>query len=382
MNTLSDLLVILEVEHSFMRWQIAILILLLLIALGLMWGQRRKLGVMRDYLAREDQERRRAQDKAEDELERSRADHARELQEQRARHEQALEEAKARHRQEIDEKVEHYAQISGRLGHHNEQLKQTLARQEKTGQQEKAAVNQLRASHARQAAALDYYATFLARFDHEIGGRLREIRSYLTSRSSAEDKEAARCLSHLAFAESSVKLNLLPVDWMPPFIRDARERADSFVLQANMADYVRRLRDSQRQVRLNNHAGPPMYVQGNWHHLEVAIQNLINNALKHGSSELVDIDVHPDHKHPDWAVIQISNGGAHIPQDEFEKLLKLGTTNDPEGRGIGLYMVEQVVKGFDGEIRCVPLDRIVNHDPGEQPGVRISVRLPIVPPES
>ena len=103
------------------------------------------------------------------------------------------------------------------------------------------------------------------------------------------------------------------------------------------------------------------WVQGDRTLLGQVLANLIENALRHGAGP-VELTV-------EGATITIADHGPGIPQAEREpvlrRLYRLDRSRSTPGNGLGLAMVDAVVKLHQGQLEL--------HD--NQPGLKVTVRL-------
>jgi len=97
-------------------------------------------------------------------------------------------------------------------------------------------------------------------------------------------------------------------------------------------------------------------LQGSWDgsRLAQALSNLLSNALQHGSAER-QVTIRIDGRNPADVVITISNAGMIDPAilpHLFEPFRSgRASSRRSEGLGLGLYIVEQVVKGHHGAVQ-------------------------------
>ena len=112
--------------------------------------------------------------------------------------------------------------------------------------------------------------------------------------------------------------------------------------------------------------------------LEVALENLVSNALKHGGAEapvILSAELvygRRDGARNDRLVLAVEDRGAGIPQDKIEEIfspfVRLDTGTHREGLGLGLALVKSVVAIMRGEIS-------VRSAPGE--GTVVTVVVPV-----
>jgi len=97
---------------------------------------------------------------------------------------------------------------------------------------------------------------------------------------------------------------------------------------------------------------------GNENYIVLVMENLINNALFYASKRKysnkysrVSISLLREDKD---AVIRVFNPGPEIPADAKDKIYQLGystkRSKGHHGKGLGLYFVKEIIKGYEGEI--------------------------------
>lgn len=86
--------------------------------------------------------------------------------------------------------------------------------------------------------------------------------------------------------------------------------------------------------------------------LAQALSNLVGNAVQHGS-RTAPIKVALNGDKPDLVSVSISNQGPPIPPDEIDGIfeaMKGSPTGDRRHLGLGLYIVDKIVKAHEGSI--------------------------------
>jgi PAS domain S-box-containing protein len=91
---------------------------------------------------------------------------------------------------------------------------------------------------------------------------------------------------------------------------------------------------------------------GEWDHDRMAqvVSNLVGNAVRHGAEP---IEVSIDGRDPAQVVLTVRNGGAPIPAEVLPKLFDpfhRTAQSDPEGLGLGLFIVREIVTAHHGRI--------------------------------
>lgn len=98
-----------------------------------------------------------------------------------------------------------------------------------------------------------------------------------------------------------------------------------------------------------------IYVRGDGLLLQLAVNNLIDNAIKYsGKNKTVTITLHKKNNH---AVLQVLDEGEGIANDEkkrvFDKFYRTGSesTRQTKGTGLGLYLTKKIVGDHKGTIK-------------------------------
>lgn len=94
-----------------------------------------------------------------------------------------------------------------------------------------------------------------------------------------------------------------------------------------------------------------MTVSGDEYLLKVAVSNLIDNACKYSADHMVSIRMEPFEK---WIKVQFTDKGIGIPEDDmnkvFEPFYRGSNTHAISGSGIGLPLVNQIIKMHNGSL--------------------------------
>src|SRR5690606_7291579 len=107
-------------------------------------------------------------------------------------------------------------------------------------------------------------------------------------------------------------------------------------------------------VQLNTNIAEGVWVNGDDVMLKSLILNLLENAVKYAPR---NTPIHLSlNKNQDMAVVEVSDEGRSIPDDEkdkiFERFYRMGNedTRTSTGVGLGLYIVSQVCKMHHGTV--------------------------------
>jgi signal transduction histidine kinase len=136
----------------------------------------------------------------------------------------------------------------------------------------------------------------------------------------------------------------------------------------------------RQEIELKTEVATSLKVAFDQSLLPVAIDNLIDNALRHtrmkqatglGTSPTVTISLTQDSS---YAILRIDDSGEGIPISARSKLFKpfAGSATDPKsgvsGLGLGLALVKRIVEGHKGNISVAD---------APNGGARFEVRLPV-----
>ena len=124
------------------------------------------------------------------------------------------------------------------------------------------------------------------------------------------------------------------------------------------------------------HLRPANNLLGNENHLVLMLENLLKNAQffsrKRGySSPFAPVALSLS-EHSGMACLRVYNRGPHIRDEDRDNLFQLGFSTrrarEQHGRGLGLYFVNEIVKGYEGRIAVHNI-----HTPETQYAVRIEL---------
>ena len=103
---------------------------------------------------------------------------------------------------------------------------------------------------------------------------------------------------------------------------------------------------------------------GNENHMVLLIENLLNNALFYARQKAVRQQHNPvaislTEEHGE-GFLRVYNRGPHIDADERDKIYQLGFSSrrirEHHGKGLGLYFVHEITRGFEGNIDFENID--------------------------
>lgn len=120
--------------------------------------------------------------------------------------------------------------------------------------------------------------------------------------------------------------------------------------------------DNYPQARLS--ISPVDLLLGNENHVVLALENLISNAQFYAGQrgykqKHAGIAIYLDQQ-DDYARFRVYNRGPHIDNDNAENIFQLGFSTrrkkGDHGKGLGLYFVNEIVKGYDGKLEFHNID--------------------------
>lgn len=222
----------------------------------------------------------------------------------------------------------------------------------------------LTAERAERLAALGRLAAALA---HEIRNPLGSISgSVQLVRDSASTEEEDRRLLGIVLREVD-RLNGL-VTTMLQVGRPPSPQPTRTALVALTSEIVEVARRDHRSANLELVVKCPpheVFAAIDSDQIRQVVWNLLSNALTHApSGSLVQIDVRDDSPTVVWT---IEDEGPGVPAEARGQLFDMFYSKRPHGVGLGLALVEQIVRAHGGEVKVVS-------PPGS--GAKFEVRLP------
>ena len=219
---------------------------------------------------------------------------------------------------------------------------------------------------------------FLRRLDHELKNPLTIIRLGVVNLQQSPNltNEQTSSLERIGHQVQRLQTLVEDLRWLTELEEGKLERA-LVNLQDVLEESVEMVRAipgrSERKIDLSLQEAPwPMgAVQGDRDLLILAFRNLLDNALKYTSEEgQVQVRATDD---GNMAEIEVADTGSGIPEDElphiFEELYRGRQAKRVEGSGLGLALVQRIVKLHGGDMLVRSRD---------QQGTVMTVRLPLV----
>lgn len=137
-------------------------------------------------------------------------------------------------------------------------------------------------------------------------------------------------------------------------------RVDELVMM--VADSVKKI-DPESNVQVNFDTLPEddtsLYTDGNINLLQLALSNIVLNACKYSSNQLVEVRVASDKER---ISLIVTDKGIGIPQNEqqhiFEPFFRASNTTEFDGFGIGLPLTLNIIRIHKGSIGIISEEKI------------------------
>jgi two-component system phosphate regulon sensor histidine kinase PhoR len=217
---------------------------------------------------------------------------------------------------------------------------------------------------------------FIATVTHELKSPVAVIRSAADNLASGIIRDAEKTMRYgAAIREEGNRLTLM-IDRLLAYARvgdSVPELTESVDLRSLaekvLGTYQKELEEAAFRVETSLKAD--MVVKGDRTALELALGNLIGNAVKHGKSgEFLGVDLRED---DGWAVVAVRDHGPGVPRKErrliFEAFYRGESARKEQrpGSGLGLNLVKRIVSAHGGMVRYAALGDL---------GSVFSLRLP------
>lgn len=222
---------------------------------------------------------------------------------------------------------------------------------------------------------------FLRRLDHELKNPLTIIRLGVVNLQQSQNLTIEQTSSLDRIGQQAQRLQTLVEDlrWLTE-LEEGRLERTTVKLQDVLEEAIEMVRAvpgrSSRKVDLSLQEAPwPLgVVQGDRDLLILAFRNLLDNALKFTDEEgQVQVRATDDES---MALIEVADTGLGIPEEEmpniFEELYRGRQAKRVEGSGLGLALVQRIIKLHGGDIEVLSRD---------QQGTVMTIRLPLLPRE-
>jgi PAS domain S-box-containing protein len=138
-----------------------------------------------------------------------------------------------------------------------------------------------------------------------------------------------------------------------------------------LQDVVARLQETTEDVKieLKLNSEQAMYGNWDWFRLEQILLNLLENALKYGGGDKIEVSLKTEEN---GICISIRDFGKGVPQKDqtriFQRFERAISENEVSGMGLGLYISQTIARLHGGEIRLTS---------SEGQGAEFAVFLPL-----
>ena len=143
-------------------------------------------------------------------------------------------------------------------------------------------------------------------------------------------------------------------------------------LCAQIAENERIRARRKRNVRLEADVAPNVFVLGDSLEIELAVNNLVRNAVEHSPAENGRILLKLQ-REGTQAVFSVTNNGERLSAERIKVLSEPFVSGSRNGLGLGLAIVNTIVEAHRGHI---------DFQPREAGGLTVTIRLPVAVEES
>ena len=254
---------------------------------------------------------------------------------------------------EYDEKFLHFKNIASEVRHNGvisyDKVQTALKRAQQQDQQQEEIDQQALQEYREAGESLLYLWDLLdlATTDNialHVANRIYDCEEhYFQSLLKQEDTQASPYTPSFAMSQA-LQRALLPIAEDPVELRDW-DIASCPTSHLDAKFNIRLIADSE--------------MLGNANHMVLLIENLLNNALYYAQQKSyknrysrVAIQLS---QLQDQVELKVYNRGPEIRQEDSERIYQLGYSSrrvrDHHGKGLGLYFVNEIAKGFEGSVR-------------------------------
>ena len=185
---------------------------------------------------------------------------------------------------------------------------------------------------------------FSADVAHELRTPLAVMRSHLDN---LENTKTIQSLSKDVDAMSRLVSQLLSTTQLDSLTLNPNDEADLHAIGTEVAKYLAPFAIKEgRSIEMTG-TQDPVIVRGNDEALEMAVRNLVENALRYSARETV-VTIHVS----DEPAISVINRGRGIPPEQQEVIFQRFKRSDRRsgGAGLGLSIVQRVVQAHQATI--------------------------------
>lgn len=222
--------------------------------------------------------------------------------------------------------------------------------------------------------AIQSNKTIIATLSHDIKTPISSIRAYAEGLEANLDTDMEKRSRYTSIIMSKCdEVTKLTNDLFLHSLSDLDKLVMEFT-EVDMADYVNELYSDEQETANSPHLCLPLpsrRLSIDKKRLEQALENLINNAKKYANTATELSAVVTD----DFYELHVRDFGPGIPDEDLpfitEKFYRGHNAGDQEGSGLGLYIVNYIMKQHGGSLK------LYNHADGLE--VVLSFPLPSIP---
>ncbi len=217
---------------------------------------------------------------------------------------------------------------------------------------------QIRRSIRKELALSDRQKNFLLSVTHELKTPLAANKLYLQTIEKRDLNEEQRNELLAKAIEENVRLermidNILNASRLENNVLTPDK--EEFDLEQMISGIKNRFEAVWKSSRIEVHCEKGLQITTDRFMLETIISNLVENALKYGGDKPVEIYARRENNR---YVLGVKDQGKGIDKqfkaDVFKKFYRIGNeeTRTQKGTGLGLYIVNQLVRMLNGNIQC------------------------------
>ena len=149
---------------------------------------------------------------------------------------------------------------------------------------------------------------------------------------------------------------------------------EKFDLSALTSETILRYNDKSESLHISSNIQEGIEIIGDSKALEKVITNLLENAIKYGDKNPIDVELSTSLQNS-HALLKVKDKGPGIPVKErqkiFQKFYRIGSehTRSSKGTGLGLYIIKKIIEGHQG---------VVSFQENKPKGSIFEVKLPTI----
>lgn len=220
----------------------------------------------------------------------------------------------------------------------------------------------INASYHREIKANEQRRNFLLAITHELKSPIASIQLVLETLLKRELPREKEVEFLKAASEENERLKGLVENLL--FSAKLENSYEPDFEELNLSELARQIVESikvrYRDVQLSlEESGDLPLIRADRAGITSVLYNLIENAVKY-SGEEPEVTVHLSTQSGDEVIVSVADNGPGIPEGErnniFQKFYRIGSeeTRRTKGTGLGLFIVDQVVRAHGGHIEVLP----------------------------